>query len=390
MSVTLRYDSRRQPVLARRVVATGQPLAAQAGLDMIRRGGNAIDAAITTAITLTVVEPTANGLGSDAFGLVWHQGSLHGLNASGRSPRGMKADEYPNEVIPSLGWPSVTVPGAVSAWVTLSERFGTRPFAELFEAGIEYAQSGFPVSPQAASGWARAAERYQAFPEWQRVFAPGGQTPGVGDIFRNPDQAVTLQQIAESNGDAFYHGEIAQQIAAVSERDGGLLRFEDLDTHEPLDTTAMHVDVAGAQVHELPPNGQGIAALVALGIVDRLGLQGADPDDSLTLHRQIEAMKIGFEDAFRMVADPELLQEDPANVLSEDALDARVAMIDDHKARPITFPWPQWSSTVYLASADDQGNAVSFIQSNYEGFGSGVVIDGTGIAMQNRGTGFHP
>ena len=390
MSLTLRYDSRRQPVLAQRVVATGQPLAAQAGLDMIRRGGNAVDAAIATAITLTVVEPTANGLGSDAFALVWHEGALHGLNASGRSPHALKAEDLPNGIIPALGWPSVTVPGAVSAWVTLSDRFGSRPFAELFEASIDYAQSGFPVSPQAASGWARAATRYKEFPEWQRVFAPGGQTPEAGDIFRNPDQAVTLRRIAESNGDDFYHGEIARQIADVSERDGGMLRYEDLDTHEPIDTDSIHVDIAGARVHELPPNGQGIAALVSLGILDRLGLKDVDPDDPLTLHRQIEAMKIGFEDAFRIVTDPELLQEDPANVLSAQALDARAVLIDDHKARPITFPWPQWSSTVYLASADDQGNAVSFIQSNFEGFGSGVVIDGTGIAMQNRGTGFHP
>ena len=390
MSLSLRYDSRREPVLAERVVATSQPLAAQAGLDMMRRGGNAIDAAIATAITLTVVEPTANGIGSDAFAIVWHNGELHGLNASGRSPRGLSAEQFPDGQVPQIGWPAVTVPGAVSSWASLSQRFGLLPFTELFEPAIEYARSGFPVSPTAASGWERAARKYAEFSEWQRVFAPNGETPGAGELFRNPDQALTLQRIADSDGSDFYHGELAQRIAEVSQRDGGMLRFEDMDEHQPIETETITTSVCGAELHELPPNGQGIAALIGIGILERMGLNEIDPDDPLTIHREIEAMKIGLEDAFRIVADPDLVPESLEDVLSSKSMDARAARIDDNTTRPIVFPWPQWSSTVYLSTADHQGNAVSFIQSNYEGFGSGVVVDGTGIAMQNRASGFHP
>ena len=378
------------PVLARRVVATGQPLAAQVGLDTLRRGGNAIDAAIATAVTLTVVEPTANGIGSDAFVMAWCNGDLHGLNASGRSPKRLDREAFPDGLIPQLGWPAVTVPGAVSAWATMSRRFGRLAFEDLFDAAINYATDGFPVSPQAASGWARAAARYEDFPEWQRVFAPDGRAPRVGEIFRNPDQASTLRRIAQSMGDDFYRGELAQRIADTSARDGGYLRLDDLAEHEAIDAPTLSVDVAGADVHELPPNGQGLAALIAMGQLERLDLVDADPDDPLTLHRQIEATKIGLEDAFRVVADPDHLTEDPASLLTDEALDERAGRVDDRQARPIVFPWPQWSSTVYLATADDEGNAVSFIQSNFEGFGSGVVVDGTGIAMQNRASGLHP
>ncbi len=389
MTLSLRYDSRRQPVLANRVVATSQPLAAQAGLDVIRRGGNAIDAALATAITLTVVEPTANGIGGDAFSMVWHEGRLHGLNASGKSPQDLTLDHCPDGQLPQLGWPAVTVPGAVSAWVELSKRFGQLPFGDLFEAAIEYARSGFPVSATAAVGWARAARRYADFPEWQRVFAPDGRTPGAGCSFRNPDQALTLQRIADSHGDDFYHGDLAHRIAEIAKRDGGVLSFQDMDEHEPLQTDTITMHVAGADVHEMPPNGQGIAALIAMGILEQMNLVDIDPDDPLILHRQIEAMKIGFEDAFRIVTDPDLVPEDMASLLSENSMLERATQIDDSQARSVMFPWSQWSSTVYLAAADDQGSAVSFIQSNYEGFGSGVVVDGTGIAMQNRASGFH-
>jgi gamma-glutamyltranspeptidase/glutathione hydrolase len=212
----------------------------------------------------------------------------------------------------------------------------------------------------------------------------------VGEIFRNPDQARTIELIATTKGEAFYQGELAQRMASVSARDGGVLSLKDLSEHTPIEAAPLNVTLGGAQVHELPPNGQGLAALVAMGIVERLDLVGADPDDPATIHLHIEAMKIGFEDAFRIVADPDHLIEDPALVLSDAALSARADAIDADTGRDVVFPWPQWSSTVYLATADSDGNAVSFIQSNFEGFGSGVVIDGTGIAMQNRATGFLP
>lgn len=389
MTVSLRYDSRRQPVLAGRVVATSQPLAAQAGLDIMRKGGNAIDAAIATAITLTVVEPTSNGLGSDAFAMVWHEGKLHGINASGRSPKGLVRDALPDGRVPQLGWLTVTVPGAVSAWMKLSHDFGRLPFPTLFESAIEYARDGFPVSPLTAASWSRAAKRYADFPEWQRVFSPDGRTPGTGDLFRCVDQARTLELIAESDGMDFYEGELARRMAEISKRDGGLLTLDDLRNHRVLEPEIMQVDFAGAQVHELPPNGQGIAALVGLGILEQLEHKGADPDDPDIIHQQIESMKIGLSDAFQIVTDPEKMPHDPESLLARDRLQARAKAIGK-TAMSTNFPWPQWSSTVYLASADAQGNMVSFIQSNFEGFGSGVVIDGTGISMQNRATGFHP
>ena len=387
MTISLRYDSRRQPVLAGRVVATSQPLATQAGLEIMRRGGNAIDAAIATAITLTVVEPTSNGLGSDAFAIVWHDGQLHAINASGRSPRRLERDRLPEGRMPSLGWLTVTVPGAVSAWMSLSDRFGQLPFDSLFEAAIEYATNGFPVSPLTSASWARAADRYVDFPEWQRVFAPDGDTPKPGEIFRNPDQARTLRQIADTSGKAFYEGELAQRIASVSQRDGGLLRMDDMIDHRPIDTKTMQIDFADARVHEMPPNGQGIAALIAMGILEQLDDTSLDPDDPAVIHRQIECMKIGLAEAFRIVTDPEMLPEDPEALL---ALRLKNHGPDRLRHGRFVFPWPEWSSTVYLATADSNGSMVSFIQSNFEGFGSGVVVDGTGIAMQNRATGFNP
>ena len=389
MTISLRYDSRRQPVLAGRVVATSQPLATQAGLEIMRRGGNAIDAAIATAITLTVVEPTSNGLGSDAFAIVWHDGQLHAINASGRSPHRLERDRLPEGRMPSLGWLTVTVPGAVSAWMSLSDRFGQLPFDSLFEAAIEYATNGFPVSPLTSASWARAANRYVDFPEWQRVFAPDGDTPKPGEIFRNPDQAQTLRQIADTSGKAFYEGELAQRIASVSRRDGGLLRMDDMIDHRPIDTKTMQIDFADARVHEMPPNGQGIAALIAMGILEQLDDTSLDPDDPAVIHRQIECMKIGLAEAFRIVTDPEMLPEDPEALLAPSRLKNHADRIGSGTG-DLVFPWPEWSSTVYLATADSNGSMVSFIQSNFEGFGSGVVVDGTGIAMQNRATGFNP
>ncbi|MCH2153115.1 MAG: gamma-glutamyltransferase family protein, partial [Phycisphaerales bacterium] len=313
-----------------------------------------------------------------------------GLNACGGSPRRLSRSSFPDGKVPQLGWDPVTVPGAVSAWSHLSRRFGRLPFSSLMEPAIAYAREGFPVSPQAAGGWARAAVRYRDFPEWQRVFAPEGRTPHAGDCFTNPDQAGTIERIAASNGNDFYHGELARRMAEISARDGGYLDFQDLDEHQPLETTPLSVSIGDAEVHELPPNGQGLAALVAMGILDRLDLNKAEPDHPLTLHLQMEAMKIGFQDAFRIISDPDLLTEDPQSVLTAEALEQRAARISRTDVIQTVFPWPQWNSTVYLATADEEGNAVSFIQSNFEGFGSGVVIDGTGIAMQNRGSGFHP
>ena len=383
------YRSQRMPVLARHVVATSQPLAAQAGLDAMRRGGNAVDAAVAAAITLTVVEPTSNGIGSDAFAIVWDGTTLHGLNASGRAPRGLDATRFRGrDAMPSLGWDAVTVPGAVSAWIALVERFGTLPFETLIETAVDAARHGFLVSPQTAAAWARAEARYRDFDAFGSTFLPGGRAPRTGERFVCADQAETLETIATSRGAAFYSGELASRIAADAHRHGGAMTVEDLATHACEWTDTLSIDYRGWRLHEIPPNGQGIAALVALGIVARFPLDTWEVDSARTLHVQIEAMKLAFADAHRYVGEPETMVVDPTTLLDPAYLDGRAASIDPIAAGDPAYGVPAYSSTVYLAAADATGRMVSFIQSNFEGFGSGVVVPDTGIALQNRGRGF--
>jgi gamma-glutamyltranspeptidase/glutathione hydrolase len=261
------------PVLARNVVATSQPLAAQAGLRMLLQGGNAADAAIAAAITLTVVEPTSNGIGGDAFALVWNGRKLYGLNGSGRSPQAWSLEQYAgSSQMPSLGWGAVTVPGAVDAWVKLSQKFGQLPFAELFGPAIEYAQNGFCVSPITAERWAIAADRYRDFPDFNRTFLPRGQAPVAGEIFACPDQARTLRLIADSNGEAFYRGELAEQIVACARTGGGMMSPGDLARHSSEWVAPMAVKYRNVCLHEIPPNGQGLAALIVLGILNQFDL----------------------------------------------------------------------------------------------------------------------
>lgn len=388
MDFSLPYDSRRQPLLARDVVTTSQPLAAQAGLAALAAGGNAVDAAIASAITLTVVEPTGNGIGSDAFALVWDGNELSGLNGSGRSPRRWTAERFGSGGVPSRGWDSVTVPGAVSAWVELSGRFGRLEFPQLFAAGIHYARHGFPVSPHVARLWALSEESLGGFTEWARTFLPNGRAPRPGEIFRNPDQARTLESIAASGGEAFYRGELAEAMAADARRSGALLDEEDLAGHQAEWVQPLQVSFAGVELHELPPNGQGLAALIALGVLERLGVGEHSPDSADGIHLQIEAMKLGLADARRYVADPDSLDLDPRALLQDAYLDERARAVDMRRAGDPGHGRPSGADTVYLAAADSDGMMVSFIQSNYRGFGSGVVVPGTGISLQNRGEGF--
>lgn len=389
MKWDLPYPSRRMPVLARRIVSTGQPLAAQAGLSMLEKGGNAVDAAIATAAALTVVEPTANGLGSDAFAIVWDGSRLHGLNASGRSPASATIDRLGGvRSVPNLGWQAVTVPGAISAWVALSRKFGALPFAELLAPAIHYAERGYPVSPQCADGWSRAPARYRDFPAWHATFAANGRTPAVGEIVSLPDHAKTLRAIASSSGESFYRGELAKAIVDESSRAGGWISFDDLAAHEPIWVDPWSVGYGDAIVHELPPNGQGVAALEAIAIASRFDLGGLDRDCPDLLHVQIEAMKAAFADARARIADPALGLERAQELIDPAFVKARAALIDPRQARAWGAAELKSGGTVYLCTADDAGLMVSYIQSNYEGFGSGVVIPGTGIAMQNRGACF--
>ncbi|MEJ5357609.1 MAG: gamma-glutamyltransferase family protein [Desulfobacterales bacterium] len=383
------YPSQRMPVCARNVVATSQPLAAQAGLRMLYRGGNAVDAALAAAIALTVVEPTGNGIGGDAFALLWDGTALHGLNSSGRSPRAWSRARFANaSVMPSGGWDTVTVPGAVAAWAELSRRHGRLPFADLFSPAIEYARDGFPVAPITARRWQESMAFYPPGSEIRRVFFPGGRAPRPGEIFRCPEQAETLSAIAASHGEAFYRGGIARQIAACAAAEGGALTAEDLAGHRADWVEPLAVDFRGVRLHEIPPNGQGIAALIALGILERIPFERHPVDSPDSLHLQIEAMKAAFDDLFREVADIDHMRVRPEALLEPGRLAARAAAIRPDRAAPARPADPPAGGTVTLAAADAEGRMVSFIQSNYTGFGSGVVVPGTGIALHNRGRGF--
>lgn len=384
------YPSRRSAVLADNMVVTSQPLAAQAGLAMLAQGGNAVDAALATAIALTVLEPTGNGLGSDAFAILWDGQELHGLNASGAAPAAWNAQRFAGRVeMPFRGWESVTVPGAVSAWVALSERFGALPFADLFAPAIRYAEDGFAVSPVIAALWARAAEQLGDQPGFAQTFLPDGRAPRAGERFRTPGHARTLRAIAQTNGRAFYEGEIAEAIVAYAKEHDAALSLADMANHRPEWCGTISTAFDDATLHEIPPNGQGIAALMGLGILSHTPIREMDADDPQALHLQIEAMKLALRDAEAYVADPAHMVDVTAqNMLDDGYLAARAALIDPMQAQDFGAGAPKRGGTVYLAAADASGMMVSFIQSNYAGFGSGVVVPGTGVALQNRGAGF--
>jgi len=383
------YSSQRMPVFARNIVATSQPLAAQAGLQMLIKGGNAVDAALATAIALTVVEPTSNGIGGDAFALIWNKGKLWGLNGSGKSPQAWNYERFSGfEEMPQFGWDSVTVPGAVDAWATLSNKLGKLPFADLFVPGIEYAQNGFPVSPITASRWSEASEKYLEFSEFCKTFLPMGKSPQAGQLFRCPDQAATLAAIAESHGDSFYKGDLADKIVRCAESSGGVIKREDLEKHLSEWVEPISIDYHETCLHEIPPNGQGLAALIALGILGCHDIKKYPVDSADSLHLQIEAMKMAFAEAHRHLADPNYMSVSPVDFLQTDFLAHRAREIKMERATHGFSRIPTDYGTVYLSAADRDGMVVSFIQSNYLGFGSGIVIPGTGISMQNRGCGF--
>jgi len=354
---------------------------------MLLRGGNAMDAALATAITLTVVEPTGNGLGSDAFCIVWDGQELHGLNASGRSPAGWKPERF-GDAMPSRGWESVTVPGAVSAWVTLSDRFGKLDFADLFGPAIHYARYGFPVSPRISKLWSIGGEILKEQPGFADHFLKLGHAPAPGETFINEDLARTLEAIADSKGAAFYTGVLAEKIAAFSARHNAALSPEDLAAHKNDWCGAVSARFRGADLHEIPPNGQGIAAAIALGILEHTDIDQHGPDSVEAIHLQIEAIKLALADVDRYVADPHYMQVSPQAMLAPEYLAARAKTIDVLKAGDPGAGAPRLGGTVYLSACDEKGMMVSYIQSNYSGFGSGVVIPGTGIHLQNRGLGF--
>ncbi|PRY66318.1 gamma-glutamyltranspeptidase/glutathione hydrolase [Vreelandella songnenensis] len=377
----------------RGMVATSQSLAAQVGANILRQGGNAIDAAIATAAALTVVEPTSNGIGSDAFALVWVKGKLHGLNASGRAPKGISCEgvrDKGHTEMPAHGLVPVTVPGAPGAWAALSERFGKLPFETLMAPAAELADEGYAVLPTASRLWAQAHTRYgqydsPEFAPWFEHFAPEGHAPKPGDVWRSPEMAKTLRAIGETRAKAFYEGELADAMDAFSQKHGGFLRKEDLAAFTPEWVDPISVRYRGHDIWEIPPNGSGLIALQALGILDAMGDEPRDPVESV--HRRIEATKLGYVDGLRYITEREHMTPSVEQMLSPGYLKQRSELIGHDAIDPLHGN-PLMGGTVYLSTADDEGNMVSFIQSNFEGFGSGIVVPGTGISLQNRGWSF--
>jgi gamma-glutamyltranspeptidase / glutathione hydrolase len=388
---TYPYPSSRRVVMGRNcAAATSQPLATLAGMEMFWAGGNAVDAALAMAIALTVVEPTSNGIGSDAFALVW-DGQLHGLNGSGKSPQRLSLDFFAgSSEIPALGWLPVTVPGAVSAWRALWERWGKLPFEQLFEPAIRYAEQGFPVSPETARAWQNGASKFlnqrsALFDSFQEIFFPGGRAPLAGEIWGSPAHAATLREIAATGGESFYQGPLAEQIAAWAEKTEGLITIEDLKAHQSEWVQPISTTYRDLTLWEIPPNGQGIAALIGLNILEGFDVSAFPRDSAESFHLQIEAMKLGLADAYQHVSDPASMRVSLEHLLDRKRAAQRRALIGE---QAIVMPTDlQTGGTVYLAAADE-GLMVSFIQSNYDGFGSGVLIPGTGIALQTRGRGF--
>ena len=388
------YASRRNVVYAKRgMVATSQPLAAQAGLQVLQAGGNAIDAAIATAAALTVVEPSANGIGGDAFALVWHQGQLHGLNASGPAPQGMTLEKITAQgltEVPKYGPLAVTVPGTPASWAALAGRFGRLPLSRSMAGAIELAQDGFPVSPSVAYAWQQATKVFHQqlkgdhFRSWFDTFSPE-RPPLAGEIWRSSAHAQTLQSIAETNAESFYRGPLAERIASFVQSAGGYLSEQDLADFRVDWCDPISVNYRGYDVWEIPPNGHGLVALMALNILK--GFEFTDRDSLLTHHRQIEALKLAFADGFAHIGDPAHMRVSVADLLGESYARERRALIGERATLPLPGE-PARGGTVYLSTADSEGNMVSLIQSNYMGFGSGMVVPGTGIALHNRGNNF--
>jgi len=390
------YPSVRKPVFARNVVATSQPLAASAGLRALASGGNAVDAAIAAAAVMALTEPCSNGLGSDLFALIWDQGHLHGLNASGTAPAAWTREyfvgRYGNNCAqcrPIRGWDTVTVPGAVAGWAAMHRRFGRLAFDAVLAPAIEYAERGFAVSPITQDKWQRGAALLAEQPGFAEHFLPLGRAPRVGEHVTIPGTARALRSIARSRGETMYRGEIAAALAQFARATGGCLSEQDLASFVPLWVDPIATQFQGYEVHEIPPNGQGIAALMCLGILRHTQLCSYAVDSPDWYHVAIEAMKLAFADVYAQVADPASMQVGSERLLDDAYLRDRARQIHMQQARafaPGIVP-PQ-GGTIYLSAADERGMMVSLIQSNFMGFGSGVVVPGWGISLQNRGYAF--
>ncbi len=405
------YRTVRTPVFARNIVSTSQPLAAQAGLHMLRKGGSAVDAAIAAAAVIAQTEPCSNGLGSDNFAIVWNPADrqLHGMNASGFAPAAWTLDYFRKKygadmavTRPLRGWDTVTIPGAVAGWSILHRKFGKLPFADVLAPAIEYAERGFAVSPITQGKWKLAEPLLKDQPGFAQHFLPKGRAPEVGEHFTLAGAARTLKLVAETHGEAYYRGEIAAAIARYARDTGGAVTEADFAAFwdfvqqnawvGTIEKTLRGTRDDGFTVHQIPPNGQGIAALVCLGILNHTDLADRIERDGIdapaTQHLLIEAMKLAFADVYAHVADPRSMRVTTAQMLDDGYLKDRAKLIDPRRAQPFAPGHAPRGGTIYLSAADASGLMISFIQSNYAGFGSGVVVPGYGISLQNRGFGF--
>ena len=391
--VTGEVFAMRSPVLATSAMAaTSQPLATQVALDVMKNGGNAIDAAIAANALLGLVEPTGNGLGGDLFAIVWDAKTkkLYGLNASGRSPKSLSLEWFAqngHQSIPSHGPLPVTVPGAVDGWFMLHDRFGKKPMNELLKPTIDYAKEGFPVSQLIAYYWNRSIPLLERWPGFSEQFTIEGRAPAEGEIWKNPGLAKTLQSIADGGRDAFYKGDIAKTIANYMEKNGGFLSYEDLSSHTGNWVDPVSTNYRGYDVWELPPNGQGIAALQILNIMELFDISSMDHDSAEYVHLFTEIKKLVFEDRAKYYADSEFNKIPVTTLISKDYAQKRSGLLNLDRAAN-TYPAGKLleeGDTIYLTTADKEGNMVSLIQSNYRGMGSGMAPDGLGFVLQDRG-----
>jgi gamma-glutamyltranspeptidase/glutathione hydrolase len=388
MLISPPYGGGRAPVLAKNIVASSQPLATQAGIEALQNGGNAVDAALACAVTLTVVEPTMNGLGGDGFALVWDGNKLHGMNASGRAPAAWTPEFFSGKTaMDPIGWNTVTVPGVVSGWINLSRKFGKLPFAQLFKRAVDYAEHGFPVSPVIARQWREAVPILKNQPGFAQTFLIDGKAPSAGQIWRNIDQANTLREIANTEGESFYTGALAKSMVEFAQNTGGCFTLADFAANKTDWVEPLAFDYGEYTLYEIPPNGSGIVAQMTLGILEAANVKQYPANSAQRIHLQVEAMRIAFADAYAYVSDASTMHVSPNSLLDRNYLASRAALINHQQAGSYGPGDPHSGGTVYLCAADHSGMMVSYIQSNFRGFGSGVVAPG-GIAFHNRGMSF--
>ena len=389
----LPFASRSEVIARNGMAATSQPLATQAAIDILKKGGSAVDAAIAADAMLGLVEPVSCGIGGDLFAIVWDAKTkkLYGLNASGRSPYSLTMEYFKEnkiEKIPSLGPLPVTVPGCVDGWFELHKRFGKLPMKEILAPTIKYAREGFPVTELIAYYWERNAKVLMKYPNFEKIFMPNGKTPAKGEIFRNPYLADTLEKISKKGRNVFYKGKIAKTIADYMKRNGGFLAYRDFAEHKSEWVEPVSTNYRGYDVWQLPPNCQGIAVLQILNILEGFDLKSKGFGSVEHLHYFIEAKKLVFEDRAKYYADPAFNKIPVKELISKEYASQRRQLIDPNKARDDYGPGSfdsDTSDTIYLTVADRWGNMVSLIQSNYRGMGSGMTPDGLGFILQDRG-----